>query len=69
MCSILEKDLLNQAQWAKSLKKTEGVRFCKFGTQNTVPYCQRYTPTYCFFGDFAHWENKNVSLTLLSNIP
>jgi len=20
-----------------------------------VPYCQIYTPTDCFFGDFAHW--------------
>jgi len=25
-------------------------------TQNTVPYCQKYTPTDCIFGDFAHWE-------------
>jgi len=23
-------------------------------TQNTVSYCQKYTPA--FFGDFAHWE-------------
>jgi len=23
--------------------------------QNTVPYCQKYTPTDCVFGDFAHW--------------
>jgi len=22
---------------------------------NTVPYCQKYTPTDCFFDDFAHW--------------
>jgi len=21
-----------------------------------VPYCQKYTPTDCFFGHFAHWE-------------
>jgi len=21
-----------------------------------VPYCQKYTPTDCFFGEFAHWE-------------
>jgi len=27
-----------------------------FGTQNTVPNCQKYTPTYCFFSDYAHWE-------------
>jgi len=33
--------------------KSEGVRFCKFGTQNTVPCCQKCTPTECFFGDFA----------------
>jgi len=24
-----------------------------------VPYCQKYTPTYCFFGDFAHWDRAN----------
>jgi len=23
--------------------------------QNTVPYCQKYTPTDCLFDDFAHW--------------
>jgi len=23
---------------------------------STVPYCQKYTPADCFFGDFAHWE-------------
>jgi len=42
-------------QWAKSPKKqSEGIRFCYFGTENTVPCCQN-TPTDCFFGDFAHW--------------
>jgi len=31
-------------QWAKSPKKqSEGVRICYFGTQNTVPCCQKYT--------------------------
>jgi len=20
------------------------------------PYCQKYTPTDCFIGDFVHWE-------------
>jgi len=20
-----------------------------------VPYCQKYTPTDCFFGDFSYW--------------
>jgi len=28
----------------------------KFGTQNTVPYCQKCAPTDCFFYDFSHWE-------------
>jgi len=39
------------SQWAKSPKKQfEGVRFCSF---------EKYTPTDCFFGDFAYWgENK-----------
>jgi len=40
-------------------KQSEGVRCCWFGTQNTVPYCQKYTqkytPTSCFFGDFVYW--------------
>jgi len=41
-------------QWAKSPKKQfEGVRFFKFGTQNTC--CRKHTPTDCFFGDVAHW--------------
>jgi len=26
-----------------------------FGTQNTVPYCQKHTLTDCSFGYFAHW--------------
>jgi len=26
-----------------------------------VPYCQKYTPTDCFFGDFAHWEEDPVT--------
>jgi len=25
------------------------VRFCYFGTQNTVPYCQEYTPKTAIF--------------------
>jgi len=34
------------AQWAKSPKKqSEEVHFCQFGTQITVPFCQKYTPT------------------------
>jgi len=27
--------------------------FCKFGTQNTVPYYQKYR---LLFGDFTHWD-------------
>jgi len=38
-------------------KQSEGVRFCKFGTENTVPNCQIHTPFHCFFGDFAHWDS------------
>jgi len=29
-------------------------------TQNTVPYCQKYTPKDCFFGDFARWVSASV---------
>jgi len=33
-------------QWEKSPKKqSEGVHFVKFGTQNTVPYCQKSLPS------------------------
>jgi len=32
--------------------------FCYFDTQNTVPW--KYTPTDCFFSDFAHWERFQV---------
>jgi len=28
------------------------------GTQNTVPYCQKYTPIDCSFGNFDHWDVK-----------
>jgi len=42
--------------------QSEGVRFCEFGTKNTmlVPCCQKYTPTDCFFGRFAHWEGFEI---------
>jgi len=33
--------------------------------QNTVPYCQKYTPT-DFFGDFAHWESSEALSDCLS---
>jgi len=36
----------------KITKKQSEVRFCKFGT---VPYCQKYTLTDCFLGNFARW--------------
>jgi len=26
------------------------------------PYCQNYTPTDCFFGDFAHWVRFESSV-------
>jgi len=29
-------------------KQLEGVRFLLFGTQITMLYCQKYTPTDCF---------------------
>jgi len=28
-----------------------------------VPYCQKYTPTDCFFG-FAHWADISESLNI-----
>jgi len=31
--------------------------------KNTVPYCQKYTPTDCFLDDFAH---RVVLLTLVT---
>jgi len=44
-------------------RQSEGVRFCKFGIQIAVAYCQKYTPTYRSFGDFAHWyHSKNEQL-------
>jgi len=46
-------------------KESEGVRFCKFGTRNTLPYCQKYILTYCFFGDFAHWATSHTEINFL----
>jgi len=43
----------NHTQWAKSPKKKTVWRSA-YGTQNTAPYCQKYTPAYCFFGDGGH---------------
>ena len=43
-------------QPAKSLKKhVWRVCFCWIGIQNTVSFCQKYTPPNCFFSDFAGW--------------
>jgi len=34
-----------------------------------VPYCQKYTPVDCLFGDFTHWERpNNVVLTYCTGI-
>jgi len=30
-------------------------KITKKKTSLKVSYCQKYTPTDCFFGDFAHW--------------
>jgi len=35
-----------------------------FGTQNTVPFCQKCTPTDCFFGDFATTGNGIIIIIL-----
>jgi len=48
--------LLSPSGQNRQKKQSEGVRFYYFGTQNTVPYCQKYTPTDCFLGDFARWR-------------
>jgi len=38
-----------------------------------VPYCEKYTPTHCFFGDFAHWAWARISkpkgtISMLNNV-
>ena len=35
---------------------TGGVYFYLIGTQNTIPFCQKYTPTDTFLSDFAGWD-------------
>jgi len=42
-----------QTQWAKSPKKSEGVRFLLI--RHSKYSAQKYTPTDCVFGDFAYW--------------
>jgi len=34
-----------------------------------VPYCQKYTATDCFFGDFSHWGSPYDFLSLSSDPP
>jgi len=54
---IFTKILERTAQWAKPPKNSlkEWVFVNSALKKNTVPYCQKYTPTNCFLGDFAHW--------------
>jgi len=48
------KYVMISLQWVKLPKnQSEGVRFCKFGTQNAVPCVVPHTPKDCFFGNFA----------------
>jgi len=43
------------------------IRHSKYSTQNTVPYCQKYTLTGCYFGDFAHYPVGKI-LPLSGNL-
>jgi len=38
-------------------KQSEGVRFVNSALKNTVPCCEKYTLTDCFFGDFFRFLN------------
>jgi len=46
--------ILQRAQCLDSLLYPSGQNRQK-NTEGAVPYCQKYTPTDCFFGEFAHW--------------
>jgi len=49
----------------------EGVHFCfLFDTQNTVPCCQKYSHTDCFFGEFCPLGGmwRSVLSIFLNNI-
>jgi len=32
-----------------------------------VPYCQKYIPTDCFFGDLSHWVESRNDISTASN--
>jgi len=51
---FISAERLRLSEQIRQKKQSEGVHFYSFGTQNTVLYCQNYTPTDYFFGDFAH---------------
>jgi len=36
--------------------QSDGVGILLIWHSKYSPYCQKYAPTDCFFGDFAHWE-------------
>ena len=49
----------------KIVKNTpEECVFCLIGTENTMPYCQKYTPPVCVFSDFAGWEYTTIIITI-----
>jgi len=50
-------------QWAKSPKKkqSEGVRFFLIRHSKYSVILSNYTPTDCFFGDFAHWVYSSLT--------
>jgi len=52
----LKKRLFPVSKIAKKL--SVGVRFLLIWHSNAVPYCQRYTPTDCIFGDFAGLKRR-----------
>jgi len=43
-------------------KQSEGVRFCLFGTQNTVPCCQNYTSYRLLFRRFCPLGKGSINL-------
>jgi len=59
-----------------SLNKTPFGKVCapdpvgKIAKKNSLkePYCQKYTPTDRFFGDFDHWEDGRVSVSAVNPI-
>jgi len=49
----LAEILQEHSQWAKSPKNS--LKECVF-VNSALKCCQKYTPTNCFFGDFARWD-------------